>query len=129
VHVTLRAAGPIRCLRASRVFPSVRVSLDGASRPSFRVIQFSAQNDHLHLIVEADDGRALSNGVRGLAIRLARTVNRVLDRRGQVWADRYHARALTTPREVRNALVYAPTLARERSTRAPRRRGSTASRW
>src|SRR5437016_1998319 len=27
-------------------------------------------------------------------------------RRGSVWAERYHARALRTPREVRNALVY-----------------------
>jgi hypothetical protein len=44
--------------------------------------------------------------VRGLAIRLARAVNRVLGRRGRVWADRYHARALTSPRAVRHALVY-----------------------
>jgi len=33
-------------------------------------------------------------------------VNRTLGRRGQVWDDRYHARALTTPRAVRPALVY-----------------------
>jgi hypothetical protein len=44
--------------------------------------------------------------VRGLAIRIARLVNRLLGRRGSVWADRYHARMLRTPREVRNALVY-----------------------
>ncbi len=35
-----------------------------------------------------------------------REVNRALGRTGKVWADRYHARALTKPREVRNALVY-----------------------
>lgn len=64
------------------------------------------QNDHVHLIAEAHDGRALSSGVRGLAIRLARAVNRALGRRGRVWGDRYHARALTTPRTVRHALVY-----------------------
>src|SRR5262249_51404936 len=39
-------------------------------------------------------------------IRIARAVNRALGRRGRVWAERYHARALTTPRAVRNALVY-----------------------
>jgi hypothetical protein len=44
--------------------------------------------------------------MRGLTIRLARAVNRSRGRRGPVWADRYHARALTTPREVRHALVY-----------------------
>jgi hypothetical protein len=42
----------------------------------------------------------------GVAIRMARAVNRVLRRKGSVWSCRYHARALTTPREVRNAIVY-----------------------
>jgi len=66
----------------------------------------AAQTDHLHLIIEADDRTRLSGGLRGLAIRVARAVNRALGRRGAVWGDRYHARPLTTPREVRNALVY-----------------------
>jgi len=41
-----------------------------------------------------------------MAIRIALAVNRVLGRRGAVWSDRYHSRALKTPREVRNALIY-----------------------
>jgi hypothetical protein len=73
---------------------------------TFRVVEFSVQADHLHLIVEADNKDALSRGMRGLATRTARAVNRTLDRRGQVWADRFHSRPLCTPREVRNALVY-----------------------
>jgi hypothetical protein len=60
----------------------------------------------LHLLVEADGPTEFERGVRGLAIRIARTVNRLCGRRGSVWADRYHARLLRTPREVRNALVY-----------------------
>jgi hypothetical protein len=51
----------------------------------------------------------LFRGLQGLAIRLAKAVNRALGRTGKVWGDRYHARALTTPREVRNALVYVLT--------------------
>jgi len=44
--------------------------------------------------------------VQGLAIRVARAINRVLRRRGRGWDGRYHAHVLRTPREVRNALVY-----------------------
>ena len=62
--------------------------------------------DHLHLVVEADGPTAFERGVRGLAIRVAKAINRALGRRGHVWADRFHARLLRTPREVRNALVY-----------------------
>ncbi len=106
VHLTLRARSGLPSLRAAHLFPAVREALRLASSESFRVIHFSVQADHLHLVVEADDGRALARGASGLAIRVARAINRALGRRGAVWGDRYHARALKTPREVRTGFVY-----------------------
>jgi hypothetical protein len=44
--------------------------------------------------------------MHGLAIRLALAVNRALGRKGQVVGDRYHARPLTTPRQMRISMVY-----------------------
>ena len=70
----------------------------------FRVLHFSVQWDHVHLVVEASDKRALSAGVRGVAIRLARYVNELVMRKGRFWADRWHGRALTSPRQVRQVL-------------------------
>ncbi len=93
-------------LRHRAVFRAVRAALCGASTATFRVLEFSTQRDHVHLVVEADDTRTLSRGVQGLAVRVARAVNRALGRSGSVWDDRYHARELRTPREVRNALAY-----------------------
>jgi hypothetical protein len=84
----------------------MRNALAAASTERFRVLHFSVQADHLHLLVEADEPPRFERGVRGLAIRVAKAVNRALGRRGRVWGDRYHARQLRTPREVRNALVY-----------------------
>src|SRR5438034_4498795 len=106
VHVTLRACVGIPSLRTEPIFPAIRRGLAQASRGGLRVLHFSVQRDHVHLLVEALDVRVLSRGLQGLAIRIAKGVNRVLRRRGRVWGDRYHARALRTPREVRNALVY-----------------------
>ena len=106
LHITLRTGPAVRCLRSGRVFPAVQHALCVASHGPFRIVEFTVQDDHLHLIVEADDAQALGHGMRGLTIRIARAVNRALGRRGAVWGDRYHARALTTPRAVRNALVY-----------------------
>jgi putative transposase len=76
-------------------------------------VHFSVQRDHVHLIVEANDATALSRGMRGLAIRCALAVNRALGRCGALWSDRYHALALSTPRMVRNALVYVLANARK----------------
>lgn len=66
------------------------------------------QADHLHLIVEAVDALTLTSGMRSFAVRIAMRVNkRVMQRRrGRVWGDRHHRRELTSPREVRSALVY-----------------------
>ena len=58
------------------------------------------------MLLEADSPTGFDRGVRGLAVRMAKAVNRRLGRHGRVWADRYHARLLRTPREVRNALIY-----------------------
>src|SRR5207249_8026770 len=77
-----------------------------SSRAGFRILHYSVQDDHIHLIVEADDKRTLGRGIRGLAIRVALAVNRALCRRGCVWEGRYHARSLTSPRAMRLCLVY-----------------------
>jgi REP element-mobilizing transposase RayT len=107
VHVTLRVRRGISSLRERALFSSVRHALNGGKdRFGFALVQFSVQSDHLHLIAEARDRRALSRGLQGLSIRVARAVNRRLDRAGGVFADRYHARALKTPRAVRLALRY-----------------------
>src|SRR2546430_1773893 len=106
VHVTIRTGPGIRCLRAARVFPAIRGALAASSHGGFRVVHFTVQDDHLHLIVEADDRATLARSLRGLAIRVARAVNGALGRRGAVCTDRYHARALTSPRAVRHALIY-----------------------
>jgi REP element-mobilizing transposase RayT len=79
---------------------------EGCDRSGFRLIHFSVQPNHLHLIVEAADAIALSRGIKGLEVRIARRLNALLRRKGRFFSDRYHARALRTPREVRAAIAY-----------------------
>jgi hypothetical protein len=103
----MRAA--FRPLRSRFVFPTVRLALAGANgwdSEGFRIVHFSVQFDHLHLIVEASDKRTLSAGIRSLAIRIARYVNELVGRKGKFWADRWFGVELRTPRQVRSALVY-----------------------
>jgi putative transposase len=114
LHVTLRVRHGVRSLREHALFRTVRRALALAkSRFGFSLVQFSVQRDHLHLIAEADDRRALSRGIQGLCIRIARAVNRQLQRTGRLFADRYHARALTTPRAVQFAVRYVLLNARK----------------
>ncbi|MBK7398643.1 MAG: hypothetical protein IPJ34_20685 [Myxococcales bacterium] len=107
-HLTWRCVAGLGSLRGAEVFPAIAAALSAhrAAGAAFRVVHFSVQDTHLHLIVEAQDARALRLGAQGLGVRLARAINRALGRRGRVFDDRYHARALRTPREVRIALAY-----------------------
>jgi REP element-mobilizing transposase RayT len=98
-----------RPLRTQFIFPTVKGAIAEANQRHqrvFRIVHFSVQFDHLHLIVEARDKRALSAGMKGLAVRIARRVNGLVFRRGRFWADRWHGHALTSPRATRHALAY-----------------------
>jgi REP element-mobilizing transposase RayT len=104
--VTLRACAGVPSLREGRLFDAIRAAFGRASRRGFRLLHFSVQRDHVHLLVEADEPSAFTRGIQGLAIRAAKACNRAMARHGKFWSDRYHARTLSTPREVRNALAY-----------------------
>jgi REP element-mobilizing transposase RayT len=115
VHVTMRVShkvGPLRrwavagCIGRAIRKASTADGAAAARRRTFRVVHFSIQKDHMHLVVEATSAHALSRGMQGLTARLARRINEKLGRRGQVFRERYHARPLPTPLEVRHALVY-----------------------
>ena len=75
-------------------------------RDGFRLVEYSVQSNHLHLLVEGDDRTAVSRGLQRLKSMLARKLNKLFGRRGKLWSDRYHDRVLRTLREVRNALLY-----------------------
>jgi putative transposase len=107
LHVTWRIAEGLPNLRSPEVMKAFRRAfVAGKSRFGFRLVHYSVQENHAHLVCEAADARALSRGMQGLAIRVAKNVNRALARKGKVFAERYHSRSLESPREVRNAVVY-----------------------
>jgi REP element-mobilizing transposase RayT len=117
-HVTLRVRAGLPSLRSPRLVRAFERSLaEACERGDFRVVQYSLQSNHVHLVVEAAHRTALARGMIAVGSRLARAVNRVFRRRGKVLADRYHVRALKTPREVWNALRYVLLNARRHARR------------
>ena len=105
-HVTLRIISGLPSLRRERVVRVVRAAIAAGHRSDFRVIHFNVLGNHLHFLVEADSPTSLARGMQGLGVRLARRINSLFERVGSLLAQRYHARALRTPREVRNAIRY-----------------------
>jgi len=107
VHVTLNVVAGLPSLRGALLAVHVLAAIAGGNqREDFRVVHFSVQSNHVHLICEAHGNKALALGMRGIGGRIAKKVNGVLGRKGRVIADRYHAHVLNTRAEVRNAVRY-----------------------
>src|SRR3981081_2521681 len=113
VHAPWRLAPKGWNLRTQRCFRVLeRAMYAGAVRFGFRLVHYAVMGNHVHLLVEAPDRRALSRAMKGLGVRIARALNRVMKRSGAVISDRYHAHILKTPSEVKRARNYLSSNAR-----------------
>ena len=113
LHVTTRLKKGLPRLRQKAEYEVVRAAFaKGCDRFGFRLVQYSVQGNHLHLVCEAVDRRALARGMQGLLVRVARGLNKLWGRKGGVFADHYHDQELGSPRQVRNALAYVLNNAR-----------------
>jgi REP element-mobilizing transposase RayT len=90
----------------------------GCRQNEMRLVHYSIQDDHAHLIVEANGVRALGRAMKSLASLFAFAVNRGLGRpKGKVLRDRYHLTELKSPRQVRNAIAYVLLNARRHAAK------------
>jgi hypothetical protein len=102
-----RGAGAGAGAGAGSAAPSTPKNRGGAgARTDFRVVHYSIQRHHLHLVVEAANREALSRGMQGLTIRVAKRINKVLGRRGKVFIHRYFETVVKSARQARNVLSY-----------------------
>src|SRR5262245_58503844 len=124
VHVTKRVRSDVPRLRNFELCAVLRKAfVHGCRKGQFRICQFSIQGNHIHLICEAQDNQALARGIQGWSVRVARGLNGVLGREGQVFDDRYHLEVITTPRQTRHTLCYVMQNARRHGEWIDRRFG------
>ena len=107
VLVTQRIKNGLPSLRTRAVRRVLELAIGAAQeRFGMRVVHYSLQHNHFHLIVEAESEESLSSGMGALKIRMARALNKLWGRSGSVFEDRYHAEIKRTPRENRNGIAY-----------------------
>jgi len=113
LHIVARVEPGVGRLRKRHMYKAIRwATLCAAKREDFRIVHLSIQHNHLHLIVEAENKRALSRGMQSFQISAAKQINWAISKRqttprhGRVFTDRYHARILKSPMLVRRALAY-----------------------
>ena len=107
VHTILRVKADVGRLRRGPVLAALRRALVVVGvKADFRVVHFSIQHNHVHFLVEATGASALSKGMQAVAVSAARAINRVMRRRGKVFAYRFHSTVIRSPRQARSCLAY-----------------------
>ena len=126
VHVTTRVVDDMPNLRQPQVREACfRCFREARERPGrsttgfFHLVHFSIQKNHFHFVVEASDRKTLSVAICGLLGRLAKALNKLFGRKGEVFPDRYHDHVLRTVRETYNTIRYLFTNARKHWERVP----------
>jgi REP element-mobilizing transposase RayT len=112
LHVVMRVVPAVGSMRRRSLYKAVRdATITAALRERIRIVHASIQRTHVHLLVEAENKRALARGMQGFQISAARNINSALGgkyrrRHGPVFADRYHLTVITSPTQARNAIGY-----------------------
>jgi hypothetical protein len=66
LHVVMRIAPKVGSLRRRRLYKAMRdATVTAALRERFRIVHISLQRTHVHMLVEAEDARALARGMQG----------------------------------------------------------------
>ena len=122
VHVTMRLCAGLPSMRRPRTYRVLeRAFRQGNERKGFSLVHYSVQSNHLHMLVNAENKACLGKAMQGLAVRIARALNKLWKRKGTVFFDRYHSRVITpTVYQVKKVLRYVLQNARKHGVSLPR---------
>jgi REP element-mobilizing transposase RayT len=98
LHINFKYKIPVRNKETLKI---LKRSISNARRHGLRIIHFSFQSNHVHLIIEATSNEILTRGMRSLTNTMAKRIGK-----GRIQIERYHLHILKTFREARNAIHY-----------------------
>lgn len=98
LHVNFRYRTHVRNKETLRLLKKAIVN---SRKHGLKVLHYSFQSNHIHLILEANSNEVLTRGMRSLTITFAKGL-----KKGRVQIERYHLHVLRTLREAKNAILY-----------------------
>lgn len=98
VHINFKYRVTIKNKAALKL---LKKAIMNGRRHGLRVLHFSLQYNHIHLIIEADNNDILTRGMRSITVTFAKGLNQ-----GRIQLERYHLHVLKTITETKNAIRY-----------------------
>lgn len=98
LHINFKYKAQIRNKDSLRI---LKRAILNARKHGLRVVHFSLQSNHVHLIIEAPNNLILTKGMRSLTVTMAMGL-----KKGRIQLERYHLHVLKSLRETKNAVEY-----------------------
>lgn len=106
LQITLKLKPGLPNLRTKKMLEAFQKALVLAKARELRVIHYSLESNHAHLVVECMDNVSLGRAMKSFGSSFGKSVRRIAGGTGSVFVGRYHLRVLRDPTQTRNSLAY-----------------------
>ncbi len=106
LHLTIKVRDNKADIKNKSLLKALHHAIKRARLKNLKVLHYSLEYNHIHLLVEASSNGIIHQGMQALGISLAKKINAIKRLKGTVYKHRYHLRKLTSLRELKNVLYY-----------------------
>jgi len=120
LHVSVKIERGLPSMRTPRARAIIVDALrEQRGRFGFRVVQYSILSNHIHMVAEAASAEELGKAMKGLSVRIAKGLNKLWERAGTVFPERYYSRVVRKVHELRRLIRYVLQNARRHGVPVP----------
>lgn len=105
-HLTIKVRENKADIQSKKLLKALHHAIARARLKNLKVIHYTLEYNHVHLLVETNDHRILHAGMQALGISFSKAINKVKSLKGHVYKHRYHQRKIGSARELKNVLLY-----------------------
>lgn len=106
LHLTVKIKKERAAIKNKTVLRILKKAIQNARAQGLRVIHYTLEYDHVHLLIEADNNTTLGKGMKSFGVTLAKALNRLRSHAGGVYKHRYHFKHITGTRQLKNVMNY-----------------------
>lgn len=105
-HITIKVRDNKADIKNKRILQSLHHAIKRARLQGVRVLHFTLEYNHVHLVIESSNHKELHKGMQAFGISLAKKINKLKNLKGTVYKNRYHQKLLKSRSEFKNAVQY-----------------------
>lgn len=106
LHLTIKVRENKADIKSIKLLKALHHAIKRARLMKLKIIHYTLEYNHVHLLVEADTHHALHRGMQAFGISFSKAINKTKRLKGTVYKHRYHFRQICSSRELKNVLHY-----------------------